>query len=1155
MPSCLPGVEVKPFVIALLTCTLGVITSTHVWSAAPFSIDVDRRSCRPGEVTRLNLTGKQIDESTRVVTSNDLVQTQIESAESGKATIALSIPSEISLGPFRVWVATRAGIADPLVLLIDDLPITIDNGQNHTRETAQEIPPLHAIEGISDGAKSDFYCLTVQAGQRLAVEVRTEAIESAMDPVVRLTDANGRQLFWVDDAVVGPECRFGYQFKQSGQYFLEVSDSRFASGDAYHLRVGDFPLLSHCDPLAVQRGESTTIEFATLDSNSAKPMVLEVPAASQARAINVRARLHHGKSSAWAPLQVCDTTQVSEAVIGQSTTKKPLSIPIGITGKLSEPGEVDQYAIQGVKDKRVLIRSRTRSLGCASLLRLELFDEDGGKVAETTVSELDEWEFEYRFPKDGQYLLKASDLLGRGGDAFGYWIELTPQDTFSITLKADAKTPQQFVIEEGTGAAAIDLEIARDGYEGELELSLRGDVRGLRMVNPRIRAKAKAAKVYMAADKGWDRDSLAAITLAAHAKGDPNHFSRLDGLAVHRAKKPHAPFAFRSDDGILTVSGAERSAEYFEIQPLEPIQFARPARQHPVDLKLVRTDKAFKTDLKMLTHAFPTGWRFAVKAEKDTYKTHFTRVGAAPPELATLPLKVFSEFQGRGRITSLDLPIEWIDPIKVSLEFSGPLVAGTKSTAVAKVEREGSDAQPVEVRLVNLPEGVSAREAITLAADQSRGEIQLEVSPEVVGGMREPLQYEATSKYQGVEFTVSDQTAPVQVVSLPTTIDVFPSEIDLVSSKDRQQLVVTGNDAAEIPRDWTGDLQFSVTDSRVAEMRGSVVHPLSNGSTTVVVGSGSLRRVIPIRVTGFELPRRTQFESEVLVSLSKQGCNSGACHGSPSGKGGFRLSLRAFDRTLDELTLIREDFGRRINRIEPERSLLLLKPLMNVSHGGGKKLHRGDDAYAILESWIAEGAGTDPVDTPRCVRLEVFPGNKRLLEYGFGGQQLCVTAHFADGASRDVTHLVAYESSNVQVATVNAQGYVSAKGRGESVILVRFLEHIESVPVTFVHRVPDFRWTAPPAQNFVDQLVDDKLRQMQILPSKRCSDSEFLRRVTLDVIGILPTVQESETFLASQRPRKREEWIDHLLGRDEFAKFWALKWGDLLEDDQRVGWR
>ncbi|MCA9134330.1 MAG: DUF1549 domain-containing protein, partial [Planctomycetales bacterium] len=576
-----------------------------------------------------------------------------------------------------------------------------------------------------------------------------------------------------------------------------------------------------------------------------------------------------------------------------------------------------------------------------------------------------------------------------------------------------------------------------------------------------------------------------------------------------------------------------------------------------------------------MNKGLPSGWNLAAKADKDTYTvtctvapTAINRVAenriaenriaeneiaendvaeTAPAERLPqlLPLQVFAEFQGRGRVETISLPIEWIDPVDVTLELPEALIAGGPAMVQATVVREGSDPQPVTLAFTDLPAGWSVPEEVTVAADQSHAEFSLPIPADAPSSIA--LRLSASSQYQGQTFSVSSNVVRGQIQPSPQRIEAFPSSIVLSDPRARQQVLVSGYGHDDKPRDWTQAARLTSLDPNIVEVRGSVLFPLSDGSTELLVEVGSARQSIAVEVSGMNAPRPVAFETEVLVALSKQGCNSGACHGSPSGKGGFRLSLRAFDRQLDELTLIREDFGRRVNPLEAAKSLLLHKPLMKVAHGGGKQLHEEDVAYQILRNWIAEGARADPPDAPRCVRLQVTPGEKRVLPVSSGGQQLAVTAHFADGTQRDVTHLVAYETSNTDVATVDRSGFVSPQGRGEAAILVRYLEFIESLPLMFVEEHEDFRWQAPPANNYVDELVNAKLRQLQFLPAETCSDSEFLRRVYLDVIGILPTVTETREFLADTSSDKRARCIDRLVQRDEYAKFWALKWGDLLK--------
>jgi hypothetical protein len=383
-------------------------------------------------------------------------------------------------------------------------------------------------------------------------------------------------------------------------------------------------------------------------------------------------------------------------------------------------------------------------------------------------------------------------------------------------------------------------------------------------------------------------------------------------------------------------------------------------------------------------------------------------------------------------------------------------------------------------------------------------------------------------------------------IGKPIRIEVFPADISLRGSRDRTQMVVTGVYEDGTVQDLTRVATFETDEENVCLVDGSVIRPAGDGSCGLVVRVGEQQSSVAVSVHDFEQSPRASFQYGTLAALSKQGCNSGACHGSPSGKGGFRLSLRAFDAELDKLTLIHESFGRRVNPQDPEQSLILLKPMMLVPHGGGKKLRATDPAFEVLRDWIAEGSRVDPPESPQCVGIDVYPPSGRLLKRPAHTQQLSVVARFSDGSSRDITPLAVYTSSDEEVASVNRQGLVVGKDRGQAAVLVRYLSYIESRFITFVRDIEGFAWNDPPQHNYVDELVDDKLQQLQYLPSGLCSDEEFVRRVNLDVIGALPTVEEVGLFLRDESADKRSRLIDQLLDRPEYAKFWALKWGDLL---------
>lgn len=403
---------------------------------------------------------------------------------------------------------------------------------------------------------------------------------------------------------------------------------------------------------------------------------------------------------------------------------------------------------------------------------------------------------------------------------------------------------------------------------------------------------------------------------------------------------------------------------------------------------------------------------------------------------------------------------------------------------------------------------------------------------------------------------VADEETKLEPINIgtPERLTVFPTEFHLTGIHEKSQLVVTGYYPDGSAQDLTRVAQYISSDEGVAVVDGSVVLPKSDGKATIQISVGGQQTAAVIQVSNQGVPQRRSFEFGALVALSKQGCNSGACHGSPSGKGGFRMSLRAFDSKLDKLTLVQESFGRRVNPLAPEESLLLQKPTMQLPHAGGLKLRPGDPAYVVLRDWIADGCPLDPADQPRCVKLEVYPPGGRVLKRPAHTQQLAVHAHFADGSVRDVTPLAVFTSSDTAIANVDESGLAVGYDRGEATMLVRYLEHIESSSMTFVREIEGFVWNEVPPHNYIDERVDEKLQQLQFVPSGLCSDEEFIRRVHLDIVGGLPTPDEVQTFLADTAADKRAKLIDRLLERPEYAKYWALKWGDLLRlTKQQVG--
>jgi len=289
------------------------------------------------------------------------------------------------------------------------------------------------------------------------------------------------------------------------------------------------------------------------------------------------------------------------------------------------------------------------------------------------------------------------------------------------------------------------------------------------------------------------------------------------------------------------------------------------------------------------------------------------------------------------------------------------------------------------------------------------------------------------------------------------------------------------------------------------------------------------------------------YRRDVVAVLSKAGCNLGGCHGNGQGKGGLKISLWGQDPDLDWLSLVRDQGGRRVNLLEPERSLLLQKATAQLAHEGGKRFAVGSQEYEIVKTWVADGARDTGADL-RITKLDVTPTSVVLIEPE-DAVQITAKATYSDGTSRDVTSLAVFEPNN-QSAKVSAEGRVTREKFGETTVIVRYLGI--QVPVT-INFVPNraFTWTNPAAHNFVDGIVFKKLERLRINPSELCSDEVFVRRAFLDLLGLVPSEKEARDFVGDTTADKRAKLVDRLLQREEFADFWALKWADLLKIEER----
>jgi hypothetical protein len=385
---------------------------------------------------------------------------------------------------------------------------------------------------------------------------------------------------------------------------------------------------------------------------------------------------------------------------------------------------------------------------------------------------------------------------------------------------------------------------------------------------------------------------------------------------------------------------------------------------------------------------------------------------------------------------------------------------------------------------------------------------------------------------------------PLLFAALPVfaQLSVLPPATELRTPESRQQLL------AQSPSgDQTRRARWTSSNPAVAKVDASgFVTPVSDGEAVITADVDGQSSTARVAVRNSKAPFTWSFRNHVIPVFTKMGCNQGACHGALAGKNGFKLTLRGYDPEVDHDTLTRQSVGRRISLAEPASSLILQKATFGLPHGGGKRFGTDSLEYRVVGEWIASGAPAPRQDDPDVAGLEVFPA-RAVLKPG-AAQQLVVRARYTDGRVEDVSRWVKYTSSNEGVATVDDLGMAKTTGHGEAAITLYYQSRVlyARIAVPFANQVGPESYSKFKPRNFIDDLALAKWKSLNLAPSQPASDATFLRRAYLDSIGVLPTPEEVEEFLADTSPDKRAKLIDRLLDRDEYADYWAYKWSDLL---------
>ncbi len=409
-------------------------------------------------------------------------------------------------------------------------------------------------------------------------------------------------------------------------------------------------------------------------------------------------------------------------------------------------------------------------------------------------------------------------------------------------------------------------------------------------------------------------------------------------------------------------------------------------------------------------------------------------------------------------------------------------------------------------------------------------------------------------------------------------LSVKPDSVSLSDPFARRQLLIETDG-----RDVTREAKFASSQPTIAVVdETGYVTPVADGSTEISVNVGGVTSKISVKVSGMANGRSVDFSTEIVPLLSRFGCNAGGCHGKQNGQNGFQLSLFGFDTEFDYSALVKEARGRRVTVSNASNSLLLRKAAGAVPHGGGRRIEVGSEPYRLFQSWIESGAPASSPEVPHVVKLNVFPKERVMqgvpltrsvsegvrpstsiagspsltLRVSKDGtqQQLAVIADYSDGSQRDVTRQVDFSSNLDVVATVSPDGLVKTTGQsGEAAIMTRYMGQVAVFMALVPHGEPLKEIANFTPKTEIDRLVVEKWKKLGLKPSPIVNDATFLRRVTLDLCGRLPTSDEARVFLNDASPNKRDTLVDRLLESPDYSAFFALRWGSILRNSQLAG--
>lgn len=753
--------------LQVLVGVLGCATGSAVWGQIPSINGVSPQAVVPGQTLAVKIRGGNLVGAGQVWSSFPAEATlAADVANNGKnaaeAVYSFKVPADAPVGVHGLRLANGTGISNLWLLMVDDLPSVAQVKPNAAPAQAQALTVPVGVDGNVDSLTRNYYKITVTAGQTLSFEVVARRLGSALDPMLRVLDMQGKELAYSDDAPgLGGDSRLVYTFKAAGEHLVEVRDIRFQGGAnfTYRLRIGDFPCVTTPYPLGIKKGGPAQLAFAGSRLDGAAPLTITIPNENPANWVNVGIKLPNGTSSGFGSLSVGAGDEALEVEPNdEAAMATRVVLGASINGRFDKPGDVDRFVFTAKAAQHFLFSGVTRQQGSPSDLFMRVLKADGGQVAAADDNGANEGVVDFTAPADGDYTLVVEELVKRGGPDFAYRINVAPfQAGFDLAASTDTlNVPLQ-------GVTTVTVTSVRRGYDGPIDLSLADAPAGVAATGALIGPGQNTAVLTILNGGAAPDGKIYPIKILGKAKiGDVEFTSQATASAAQRAAFAGTPLPPQVISTAVALGTTPQPFFVLRSEPAE-IVFGKNLTA-TVKIKSIRAadfPEAITVAVEPAQNGLPAGITAAVKPiDKDKNEVDIVFTAAA-----NAPLGTFSGVLiGTGK-KGADTVVQAAPAVRLTLRApfalkldigDGKIVKGAMLKGKVIAERNPAYNGPIVLTFANLPKGVTAAEA-TIPEGKSEVEITLTAAADAAVGTIENLSVKGEGTAANVKFA---ETAP-----------------------------------------------------------------------------------------------------------------------------------------------------------------------------------------------------------------------------------------------------------------------------------------------------------------------------------------------------------------------------------------------------------